>query len=155
MDCHSLLQGIFPTQGSTPGLLHCRQVLYRLNHQRSPMFLVDGCSSFKSMSVSPGPGSEFREPSHCFVSLLFSRSVYLSALPPVSIKRVCGSEGLGMDPGAGAHRGTSDPAVLGTGSGGEATAALWVTGPLRLSPRLWLPFSRCSSRDLVCPRFLE
>ena len=26
--CHSLLQGIFPTQGSKPGLLHCRQILY-------------------------------------------------------------------------------------------------------------------------------
>ena len=24
MDCHSLLQRIFPTQGSNPGLLHCR-----------------------------------------------------------------------------------------------------------------------------------
>lgn len=107
------------------------------------------------MSVSPGPGSEFREPSHCFVSLLFSRSVCLSTLPPVSTQHVCGSEGLGMDPGAGALRGTSDPAVLGTGSGGEATAALWATVLLRLSPRLWLPFGRCSRRDLVCPRFLE
>ena len=26
--CHFLLQGIFPTQGSNPGLLHCRQILY-------------------------------------------------------------------------------------------------------------------------------
>ena len=26
--CHALLQGIFPTQGLNPGLLHCRQVLY-------------------------------------------------------------------------------------------------------------------------------
>ena len=26
--CHSLLQGIFPTQESKPGLLHCRQILY-------------------------------------------------------------------------------------------------------------------------------
>ena len=25
---HALLQGIFPTQGSNPGLLHCRQILY-------------------------------------------------------------------------------------------------------------------------------
>ena len=25
---HSLLQGIFPTQGSNPGLLNCRQILY-------------------------------------------------------------------------------------------------------------------------------
>ena len=27
-----LLQGIFPTQGSNPGLPHCRQMLYRLSH---------------------------------------------------------------------------------------------------------------------------
>ena len=27
--CHFLLQGIFPTQGSNPCLLHCRQILYR------------------------------------------------------------------------------------------------------------------------------
>ena len=26
--CHALLQRIFPTQGSNPGLLHCRQILY-------------------------------------------------------------------------------------------------------------------------------
>ena len=32
---HSLLQGIFPTQGSNLGLLHCRQILYRLSHQGS------------------------------------------------------------------------------------------------------------------------
>jgi len=34
--CHCLLQGIFPTQGSNPGLSHCRQMLYRLSHQGSP-----------------------------------------------------------------------------------------------------------------------
>ena len=34
---HSLLQGIFPTQGSSPGLLHYRQILYHLSHQRSPL----------------------------------------------------------------------------------------------------------------------
>ena len=32
MDCHVLLQGIFPTQGSNPGLLNHRQILYRLSH---------------------------------------------------------------------------------------------------------------------------
>ena len=31
--CHFLLQGIFPTQGWIPGLLHCRQILYWLRHQ--------------------------------------------------------------------------------------------------------------------------
>ena len=30
------LRGIFPTQGSNPGLPHCRRILYRLNHQGSP-----------------------------------------------------------------------------------------------------------------------
>ena len=34
--CHALLQGIFPTQGLNPGLLHCRQILYCLRHQGSP-----------------------------------------------------------------------------------------------------------------------
>ena len=32
----SHLQGIFPTQGLNPGLLHCRRVLYQLSHQGSP-----------------------------------------------------------------------------------------------------------------------
>ena len=34
--CQALLQGIFPTQGSNPGLLHCRWILYHLSHQASP-----------------------------------------------------------------------------------------------------------------------
>ena len=32
----SLLQGIFPTQGSNPRVLHCRQILYQLSHKGSP-----------------------------------------------------------------------------------------------------------------------
>ena len=35
MGSHSLLQGIFSTQGLNPGLLHCRQILYHLSHQES------------------------------------------------------------------------------------------------------------------------
>ena len=33
--CHALFRGIFPTQGSNPGLLHCRQILYQRD-TRSP-----------------------------------------------------------------------------------------------------------------------
>ena len=33
---HSLLQGIFATQGLNPGLLRCRWILYCLHHQGSP-----------------------------------------------------------------------------------------------------------------------
>ena len=39
MGCHFLLQGIFPTQGSNPGLLHCRQMLYHLSPLGSPIYL--------------------------------------------------------------------------------------------------------------------
>ena len=33
----SLLHRIFPTQGSNPGLPHCRQILYQLSHKGSPL----------------------------------------------------------------------------------------------------------------------
>ena len=33
---HSLLQGIFTTQGLNPGLLHRRRILYQLSHKGSP-----------------------------------------------------------------------------------------------------------------------
>ena len=36
VDCHFLLQGIFLTQETNPGLPHCGQKLYRLSHQGSP-----------------------------------------------------------------------------------------------------------------------
>ena len=34
----SLLQGIFPTQGSNPGLPHCRRILYQLSYEGSPVW---------------------------------------------------------------------------------------------------------------------
>ena len=37
--CHALLQGIFPTQGSNPGLPHCRPILYRLSNHGSPVYI--------------------------------------------------------------------------------------------------------------------
>ena len=36
----SLLQGIFPTQGLSPGLQHCRRILYQLNHKESPRYML-------------------------------------------------------------------------------------------------------------------
>ena len=38
VDSNSLLQEIFVTQGSNQGLLHCRQILYHLSDQGSPLF---------------------------------------------------------------------------------------------------------------------
>ena len=51
--CHALLQGIFPTQGSNPGLLHCRQILYHLSHQGCPRILEWGAYLFSSGSSWP------------------------------------------------------------------------------------------------------
>ena len=52
--CHFLLQGIFPTLGLNPGLLHCRQILYSLNHQgfEDP-----------NPNLNPGPGAFLWAPS--------------------------------------------------------------------------------------------
>ena len=49
----SLLQGIFPTQGSNPGLPHCRQILDQLSHQGSPRILKWVAYSFSSRSSRP------------------------------------------------------------------------------------------------------
>ena len=54
-------QGIFPTQGSNPGLLHCRQILYSLSHQGSPILcmseVAQSCPTLcDPMDYSP-PGS--------------------------------------------------------------------------------------------------
>ena len=38
--CHFLLQGIFPTWGSNPGLPHHGQTLYPLSHQGSPLYII-------------------------------------------------------------------------------------------------------------------
>ena len=50
--CHSLLQGIFPTWGLNPGLLHWRQILYQLSHQ--------GSLNLKNLRSSFFKGSQFR-----------------------------------------------------------------------------------------------
>ena len=51
VDCHFLLQGIFPTQGLNPGLSHCRQTLYHLSHQGSPDY-VGACSQRRNFNVA-------------------------------------------------------------------------------------------------------
>ena len=45
--CHAFLQGIFPTQGSNPSLLHCRQIFYHLSYQGRTSNEYSGLISFK------------------------------------------------------------------------------------------------------------
>ena len=56
----SLLQGIFPTQGSNPDLPHCRRILYQLSHQGSPV-----CSCKKWKKCLPAVQSESEVTQSC------------------------------------------------------------------------------------------
>ena len=49
----SLLQGIFPTQGSNPGLPHCGQILYQLSHKGNPRILEWVAYPFSKVSSWP------------------------------------------------------------------------------------------------------
>ena len=53
----SLLQGIFPTRGLNPGLLHCRQLLYQLSHKGNPMNIYGALvlESFEKGKVEMNP----------------------------------------------------------------------------------------------------
>ena len=56
---HSLLQRIFLTQRSNPGLPHCKWILYHLSHQGIPRILEWEAYTFSRESSDPGikPGS--------------------------------------------------------------------------------------------------
>ena len=56
VDSLSLLQGIFPTQESNPGLSRCREILYHLSHQGSPRILE--WVTYPSPEDLPYPGIE-------------------------------------------------------------------------------------------------
>ena len=57
----SLLQGIFPTQGSNRGLLHCRWILYQLSYQGKP----SGPPLILLLRIECVPGIVPCGPGHC------------------------------------------------------------------------------------------
>ena len=70
--CHTLLQGIFPTQGSNPGLPHCRWICYSLSHQ--------GSQEYRSGQPIPSPG-ELPDPGIELGSLALQEDSLLAKLP--------------------------------------------------------------------------
>ena len=72
----SLLQGIFPTQGSNPGLPHCRQILYQLSHKGSPK-----CP--ETLNIIPSPPPVSPHPSR-----LLSEGCTLIPCPKVLMKSI-------------------------------------------------------------------
>ena len=53
MGCHALFQGIFPTQGSNPGLLHCRWILDHWSHYLISKNCFPHPLLLQQLSVSP------------------------------------------------------------------------------------------------------
>ena len=53
VSCHGPLQGIFPIQGSDPGLPYCRWILYHLRHQGSTIILEWVAYPFSRGSSQP------------------------------------------------------------------------------------------------------
>ena len=74
----SLLQGIFPTQESNPGLPHCRRILYQLRHKGSPSYWSG--EPIPSPANHPDPGIEPGSP----VLLVDSLPTELSGKPPLT-----------------------------------------------------------------------
>ena len=60
VSCHFLLQRIFPTQESNPGLPHCRRILYQLSHKGSLIILE--WIAYPSPEDLPNPGIKLRSP---------------------------------------------------------------------------------------------
>ena len=72
----SLLQGISPTHGSNPGLLHCRVILYQLNQKGSPRILELVAYPFSSRFSQP----RNRTRVSCIVGKLFTNWAIREAL---------------------------------------------------------------------------
>ena len=73
--CHFLLQGIFLTQASNPGLLHCRQTLY-LSHQGSPTYhYTDFLLLFFQCGFSPT--FIFSHMFSCILSICLMTSIFM------------------------------------------------------------------------------
>ena len=117
--CHSLLQGIFPTQGLNLGLLHCKQILYHLSHQadsaqiqgmhKLPEDVIQGTRSSGQQPGSRYTAITFLPEVHPALGMDLTQHIFLwfinASLPPITDL----VRGL---PQAGCHVPPSPPAIL-------------------------------------------
>ena len=85
--CHALLQGIFPIQGSNPGLLHCRKIPWRRTWQPTPVFLPGESLWTEEPGGLQSLGSQ--RVGHDERLTISTNGGVLTALPSVYPKRVC------------------------------------------------------------------
>ena len=86
--CHFLLQGIFLTQGSNPGLQHCSQTLYHLSHQGNPCltycWLNKRCCYWLRLSIGGASGKELA--CQCRASLVAQMVKNLPAMQETCVR---------------------------------------------------------------------
>ena len=93
----SLLQGIFPTSGSNPGLLHCRWILYCRSHKGSPKPGSKAPPPFTSENSHHGAAWWCQHLCQCICSSLFLRMGCLLS-PPKKQAWSWGSVSYTIDP---------------------------------------------------------
>ena len=91
----SLLQGIFPTQGSNQGLLCCRWILYQLSYQGSPLMHQIPYLNLPSDTVwiSFPNGLPLNESSFCIYFCTLTYSQYIQILHACSVISVMSNSG--------------------------------------------------------------
>ena len=97
MGCHFLLQGIFQTQGSNRGFLHCRQILYQPSYVE--VMRITATSFKRSHACTAAPGASDPAAGHCRPTPLPETPRHSQASPGQSL----GSLFLLL--GLGAHKG--------------------------------------------------
>ena len=77
VNCHALLQGIFPTQGSNPGLPHCRWILYCLSHEGILKSEINNTRPKSGSQLGQTPSEGCRgESASCFFQLLMTNGSF-------------------------------------------------------------------------------
>ena len=82
--CHSLLQGILPTQGWNPGLLHCRQILLPSEPPGKLLLLPTKTLGKCTLKSSGAKETSDKRPTNQDVKELFSVSIFNNPLKPFS-----------------------------------------------------------------------
>ena len=90
-----------PTQGWSPGLPHCRQILYQLSHQGSPRIL-EWVAYIPSPGDLPNPGIELGSPELHVDSLISCIARWISLIIATQ-KHFASSRSLGTSPGSMFH----------------------------------------------------
>ena len=122
MGCHSLLQGIFPTRGSKPGLPHCRQILLCRSkhthsaHLPSPLRVTDSNLALNQLLFGNLKGGR-----HARICRQLGIADTLQSFR--APHRRCPGSGLAAEPGRGCHAlkpmavSTHDPSLVSFPSG--------------------------------------